>query len=179
VPSDNWPELLPADWKTRDYDGWETWMSGVDPAKATAEAQQNLEAFMREHLAEMTRDGQEFWMSILKEYPGLDISNWPQGQDKNTYPSCYFRKSNDGLALAINLLGNGKNGVWRPSIFILQEEGKGAFPIGTWKESGKSLTFTDTTVTFRIPNNSSVGWTAAYTISDSGDTFVLSNLTRP
>jgi hypothetical protein len=174
---DNKPAILPDDWKTRDYDGWEKWYKDLDQSSITAEDLQSVLSFIKEHFAELTEGGKEYWSD---ESGLVDISNWPQERDKNSPEvSLYFRKSSDGQALACNPMGRGDGTNYIPNIFILQEAGKGAFPIGTWKESGKSLTFTDTTVTFRIPNNSSVGWTAAYTISDSGDTFVLSNLTRP
>jgi hypothetical protein len=138
----------------------------------------SVETFLREHFAEMSNGGQEYWESTLglKDTHGIDTSNWPQGGDKNSFSSSlYFRKSNDGLALAINPMGRGNNGILYPDILILQEEGKGAFPIGTWKTGREYLTFTATTVTFRSPNLNSGGRRADYTISDSGDTFVLSN----
>jgi hypothetical protein len=108
---------------------------------------------------------------------GLDIDSWSQSQESNnglidgTHP---FIKSVNGKALAYNPFVRGDGVLLHPNIWLLQNEGAGAFPVGTWIHLDGSreekLIFTGSQLTIDSPYFNTV----QFTYSISGSTFVCS-----
>jgi bla regulator protein BlaR1 len=112
----------------------------------------------------------------VETYPGLDTSGWPQDNGLNTMNgTLYFRKSDDGKALACNPFGRGDDTNYIPDIWLVQEAGAGTFPVGVWVhmdgDQEEKLTFTGTQMTVDSPY-----WdTYIYDYTVSGSTFVCTN----
>jgi hypothetical protein len=109
---------------------------------------------------------------------GIDVSNWPQDDALNRGSFGYFIRSDDGKALAVNFMsrGNGK-GTWIPTVYVLQDEGAGEFPIGTWTHDFSNgdvekIIFNASKLTFDSPYADT--WEYDYTVSSS-NTFNLTN----
>jgi hypothetical protein len=116
----------------------------------------------------------------ITSYPGLDFADWPQELQKNGWndgsgTNLYFRVSADGKALLCNPYGRGDGqGTYNPDVWLLEEAGAGAFPVGTWGRDGgdnEKLIFTSTTLT--IDGDDAY----QYNYVVSGDSFACTNLT--
>jgi uncharacterized repeat protein (TIGR02543 family) len=134
---DGVPDVLPSNWETLDYAGWEAWADGLDTTNMTEEVEQSLIAFIAEHFEEMNEDGQQFWSEM--------------GIGEMAFP---FILSQDGTSLKINICGRG-NGIaaFLPSdtqcdTWILQDDtNRGTFPVGKWVKENEFILFTAETVT--------------------------------
>lgn len=109
---------------------------------------------------------------------GIDISNWPQGDNYNGFwTGLFYRKSEDSTAIAVNPMrrGDGTNSI--PDIYVLAEK-TGDFPLGTWGNSDNStnwnefLIFTSGTITLDSSHTYDLRQ-ADYTMTE--DMFNLSN----
>jgi hypothetical protein len=118
----------------------------------------------------------------ITSYPGLDTTTtWPQDQQLNQLyggGTLYFRTSANGKALLCNSFGRGDGrGTLIPDIWLLEEAGAGAFPVGTWihlnGDDAEKMIFTATTLIVDSRRND----TYQYDYTVSGDTFVCTNQT--
>jgi hypothetical protein len=102
-------------------------------------------------------------------WDGQDISNWPSDGGNRLY----FRVTKDKQTMAMNPAGRGDGqGHLTPDIFVVQQQGKGTFPVGTWiNQYNEQVVFTATTFT-RYWNGKPVNF--SYTIS--GDYFLLTQI---
>jgi len=148
------PDMFPSNWQSYTYEKWTEWMENLD--NITEQQIDELINFIIDNYELLSEGGKQFWKRVLPEDThGIDTDNWPQGYDMNSfYNGMYWRKSDDGLAIAINPMGRGDGINSRPDIFELAEGSGGKFPIGTWvNREDEMLIFTSTTIVFDSPYN--------------------------
>ena len=167
------PDLFPSNWQSYTYEEWTEWMENL--GNITEQQIEELVNFILTNYELFSEEGKQFWKRVLPEDThGIDTDNWPRDDDKNGFwTGLYYRKSDDGQALAANPMwrGDGTNAI--PDIFILEEGTGGVFPIGTWvNRNDENLIFTSTTVTFDTPYDYDLEQ-ADYSMTS--DVFILSN----
>jgi hypothetical protein len=75
------PDLLPDNWKTLDYAGWQTWFNNLDQNNMTEEEEEDIISFIRDHLDEFTQSGKQFWEELIgdDESPEEHRGTWKKG----------------------------------------------------------------------------------------------------
>jgi hypothetical protein len=75
------PDLLPGNWKTLNYAGWETWLRGIDESTVSDEDAEALFSFIEDHWDELTQGGQQFWEEMIgdDESPAEHRGTWKKG----------------------------------------------------------------------------------------------------
>ena len=158
------PDLLPSNWQSYTYNEWKEWTKGI--GIITAQKEEEFKAFIIENYDALSEGGKQYWKNILPvDTHGIDIGNWPQDDNKNKFSEgLYWRKSEDGQAIAINPMGRGDGTNYSPDIFVLEEGSGGEFPIGTWvNREDETLVFTPVTIKFDTPYEYDL-WQVDYSI---------------
>jgi len=150
------PNLIPNNWYTLNHYEWfdvyNEILSEIDFDNFDGSLPDDIfwaMVFMNQNINLLSNTSKQMWENIIyKNTFGINLNNWPQDNDMNHYGiGMHYRKSNDGLAMAINPAGRGGT----PDIFVLIDDGnQGTFPVGTW--SGGEIEFliiTNDTIIFK------------------------------
>jgi len=167
------PDLFPSNWQSYTYEEWTEWVENL--GNITEQQKEEIINFILANYELFSEGGKRYFKGVLPEDThGIDTDNWPQDNIKNSFSAgMYFRKSEDGLAMAINPMGRGNGTNYSPDIFILEEGSGGKFPIGTWvNREDEALVFTTNTIVFDSPYDYDLRQ-VDYTVVN--DVFIVSN----